>query len=119
MGDSTFKTIPCETLDEGKKYDLCIFVDFTDRSDDVLVLNGDDQIFVGKLLKEGTSVSVVFDSEDEIEVKIVFIFILSKFIKFFHSNRLETKYLFINPFSFLDCNRQPAFRWKNFFPCQS
>ena len=115
MGDPTFKTIPCETLDEGKKYDLCIFVDFTDRSDDVLVLNGGDGIFVGKLLKEGTSVSVVFDSEDEIEVKIVFIFILSEFI----INLLETKYLFINPFSFLDCNRQPAFRWKNFFPCQS
>ena len=73
MGDPTFRTIPCETLNGGDNHDLCIYVDFTDRSDDVLLLNGGDDVFVGKLLKEGTSVTVVFESEDEIEVKIAFI----------------------------------------------
>ena len=73
FGNPTFQAFDCGKLTFGGEYDLCIFVDFTDRSDDVLLLNkdhGEETVFVGTLMKEKTAVSVIFEDDDEIEVRI-------------------------------------------------
>ena len=73
FGNPKFQAFECGKLTIGSEYDLCIFVDFADRSDDVLLLNkdhGEETVFVGKLMKEKTAVSVIFEDDDEIEVRI-------------------------------------------------
>ena len=73
FGNPTFQAFDCGKLKFGGEYDLCIFVDFADRSDDVLLLNkdhGEETVFIGTLMKEKTVVSVIFEDEDEIEVRI-------------------------------------------------
>ena len=73
FGNPTFQTFDCGKLTIGNEYDLCIFVDFADRSDDVLLLNkdhGEETVFTGTLMKEKTAVSVIFEDDDEIEVRI-------------------------------------------------
>ena len=72
FGNPTFQAFDCAKLKFGSEYDLCIFVDFADRSDDVLLLNkdhGEETVFIGTLMKEKTVVSVIFEDDDEIEVR--------------------------------------------------
>ena len=73
FGNPTFQAFDCEKLTLEGKYDLCIFVDFADRSDDVLLLNkdhGEETVFIGTLMKEKSAVTVIFENGDEIEVRI-------------------------------------------------
>ena len=73
FGNPTFQAFDCAKLKFGSEYDLCIFVDFADRSDDVLLLNkdhGEETVFIGTLMKEKTVVSVIFEDDDEIEVRL-------------------------------------------------
>ena len=81
MASLDFIEINCGQFIDGNKYDLCMSLDFEDRTDDILLLTkeyGEDTVFVGKLLNEETSAAVIYDTSnpDEIEVSK-----LSNFLK--------------------------------------
>ena len=79
IGTPSFKKIDCGN---NKGYDLCLEVDYEDKTDDIILLNkvtkatvgvqNDDTVFEGKLKREGRSVAVTIEDPtkpDDIEVK--------------------------------------------------
>lgn len=68
MANLQFHEMSCDN------YDLCLSIAFDDGADDFLLMNkyqGIDTIFVGTLMTEGTSATVVYSNSEEIEVKKV------------------------------------------------
>ena len=83
MANPTFKRISCDSVNGPNNYDLCLFVDYSDKSDDILLLNKvyGETIFEGHMYKEETSVCIVLkdDSDpDDMEVKVISLTLLIK-----------------------------------------
>ena len=76
IANPTFQKINCQFVPEYSSFDLCLYVDYPDKADDMLLLkkvNGEETVFEGHLFKEKTSVCVVIQdatNPDDIEVKI-------------------------------------------------
>ena len=76
MANPTFQTISCISLNRENTYDLCIFVNYADKADDILQLkkSHEDTVFGGHLLKEKIRICVVIkdvSNPDDMEVKVI------------------------------------------------
>ena len=67
MATPTFQRIDCNSLNRGRRFNLCLFVDYSDKADDVLLLRqtSGDTIFEGRLLKENTRVCAIINDASE------------------------------------------------------
>ena len=79
LANPTFQKLSCEFVPEPNNYDLCLHVDYPDKTDDMLLLrnvHGEDTVFQGHLFLEKTSVCAVIQdasNPDDMEVKKGFV----------------------------------------------
>ena len=83
LGGPVFKQIDCNAVKDIRNaddYDLCIEVDYqVDNADDIMLLrkaDGEETVFEGHLLREGSSVSVSVDPSNPNDVEVYLAHIL-------------------------------------------